>query len=40
MKLLIALLLTALPVLSAADTFLIENGQPRAEIIIAENRRG
>lgn len=36
MKLLIALLLTALPVLSAADTFLIENGQPRAEIIIAE----
>lgn len=36
MKLLIALLLTVLPVLHAADTFLIENGQPRAEIIIAE----
>ncbi len=36
MKLLIALLLTVLPVLHAADTFLIEKGQPRAEIIIAE----
>ena len=36
MKLLIALLLTALPVIHAADTFLIENGQPHAEIIIAE----
>ena len=36
MKLPIALLLTALPVIHAADTFLIENGQPHAEIIIAE----
>jgi len=31
-----ALLLTPLAALHAADTFLIENGQPRAEIIIAE----
>ncbi|MEN9634401.1 MAG: hypothetical protein RL077_2805, partial [Verrucomicrobiota bacterium] len=36
MLILASLLLTALPVLHAADTFLIENGQPRAEIIIAE----
>ena len=30
------LLLAPLAALHAADTFLVENGQPRAEIIIAE----
>lgn len=31
-----ALLLTPLAALHAANTFLVENGQPRAEIVIAE----
>ena len=35
-SLLIALLLTPLATLHAAETFLVENGQPRAEIVIAE----
>jgi hypothetical protein len=36
LTLLPALLLTPLAALHAADTFLIESGQPRAEIVIAE----
>jgi hypothetical protein len=32
-----ALLLTPLATVHAADTFLVENGQARAEIVIAEN---
>jgi hypothetical protein len=36
LKLLAALLLTPLVTTHAADTFLVENGQSRAEIVIAE----
>ena len=35
-SLLTALLLSSLAPVHAADTFLVENGQPRAEIVIAE----
>ena len=36
LTLLTALLLSALAALHAADTFLVENGQPRAEIVISD----
>ena len=36
LSILAALLLTSLAALHAADTFLVEDGQPRAEIVIAE----